>query len=297
MTRMHANEISLTADQVKRIVSEQFPRWRHLEIAPVRSSGTENRIFRLGDRLSARFPLVVDDPEKVLDHLLIEAEAEREILGRTRVPTPEPVALGQASSEYPAPWAVKTWLPGRPAIDADLSGSTAFVRDVVELITEVRSLPVRGRSHRGYGRGGDLRFAEDWMDGCFSRSDRLLDVPRLRDLWRELRELPRTDADVMTHGDVLPTNLLVDGEALVGVLDVGGLGPADPALDLMSAWNLFDQERRQLLRDALECSDLEWARGRAWAFQQAMGTVWYYRESNPAMSEMGRRALVRILEE
>jgi hypothetical protein len=27
-----------------------------------------------------------------------------------------------------------------------------------------------------------------------------------------------------------------------------------------------------------------WERGKAWAFEQAMGAVWHYAESNPAMS-------------
>lgn len=30
------------------------------------------------------------------------------------------------------------------------------------------------------------------------------------------------------------------------------------------------------------------------AFEQALGVVWYYAESNPTMSEMGRRTLSRI---
>ncbi|MFC5815422.1 hypothetical protein [Nonomuraea harbinensis] len=38
-----------------------------------------------------------------------------------------------------------------------------------------------------------------------------------------------------------------------------------------------------------------WERGRAWAFQQAMGAVWYYAETNRAMSRMGRRTLDRVL--
>ncbi|TCO49984.1 hypothetical protein EV646_10255 [Kribbella antiqua] len=41
--------------------------------------------------------------------------------------------------------------------------------------------------------------------------------------------------------------------------------------------------------------DLEWERGKAWAFAQAMGLVWYYVKSNAAMSRMGRRSLERIL--
>jgi aminoglycoside phosphotransferase (APT) family kinase protein len=111
-----------------------------------------------------------------------------------------------------------------------------------------------------------------------------------------MRDLPRSAAaDVMTHGDLIPGNVLVSSGRLAGVLDVGGLGPADPALDLVSAWHLLAAGPRQVLREDLGCDDLEWERGKAWAFEQAMGAVWYYVESNPVMSRMGRRTLERIM--
>jgi aminoglycoside phosphotransferase (APT) family kinase protein len=79
------------------------------------------------------------------------------------------------------------------------------------------------------------------------------------------------------------------------VIDVGGLGPADPALDLICAWHLLDDGPRRVLREALASDDLEWARSQAWVFQQALGLVWYYAETNPTMSRLGRRALERVL--
>jgi aminoglycoside phosphotransferase (APT) family kinase protein len=114
-------------------------------------------------------------------------------------------------------------------------------------------------------------------------------------MWGVLRELPPKASDVMTHGDLIPGNVLVCDGRLAGVIDVGGLGPADPALDLVAAWHLLEAGPRQVLRDDLDCDDLEWQRGKAWAFEQAMGVVWYYVESNPAMSLMGQRTLRRIL--
>lgn len=82
---------------------------------------------------------------------------------------------------------------------------------------------------------------------------------------------------------------------LAGVLDVGGLGPADPALDLVGAWHLLDAAARKVFRESLRPDELQWQRGRAWAFQQAMGLVWYYADSNPPMSRVGRRTLDRLL--
>jgi aminoglycoside phosphotransferase (APT) family kinase protein len=73
---------------------------------------------------------------------------------------------------------------------------------------------------------------------------------------------------------------------------------ADAARELAGAstvWHLLDAVRREVLRDALGCSEVQWRRGMAWAFQQSMGLVWYYAESNPSMSRWGRRTLDRLL--
>ena len=75
----------------------------------------------------------------------------------------------------------------------------------------------------------------------------------------------------------------------------GGLGPAAPALDLVAGWHLLEAGPRRSFRDSLGSEEAEWQRGRAWAFQQAMGAVWYYQHSNPAMYHLGRRSLERIL--
>jgi aminoglycoside phosphotransferase (APT) family kinase protein len=99
----------------------------------------------------------------------------------------------------------------------------------------------------------------------------------------------------MSHQDLIPANLLVDGERLTGVLDCGGFGPADPALDLVAGWHLLDAGPRAVLRTALQCDDTQWLRGKAWALEQAMGLVWYYRSSHPEMSALGRSTVARIL--
>jgi aminoglycoside phosphotransferase (APT) family kinase protein len=174
--------------------------------------------------------------------------------------------------------------------------SSAFAHDLAEFIADVREIDTRGRPFRGTGRGGHLPDHDEWMRTCFTRSESVLDVAPLRRAWAELRELPRgPEPDVMTHGDLIPGNVLVAEGRLAGVIDVGGLGPADPALDLVGAWHLLEAGPREILRADLRCDDLEWARGMAWAFEQAMGVVWYYADSNPPMSTMGRRTLNRIM--
>jgi aminoglycoside phosphotransferase (APT) family kinase protein len=294
--QMHANQLEVSVEMVHALVVEQFPEWRSLPVRSIATHGTVNAIFRLGDHLAARFPLEPRDVPLTRRWLESEADAARELVDRTRFPTPKPVALGEPGAGYPLPWSVQTWVPGVVATDEDPGESVAFAHDVAEFISDVRGIDTRGRMFGGKGRGGDLQSHDEWMETCFDRSEDLLDVARLRRMWSVLRQLPRgTGADVMTHGDLIPGNVLVSDGHLAGVLDVGGLGPADQALDLVSAWHLLGAGPRRVLRADLGCDDLEWERGKAWAFEQAMGVVWYYVESNPAMSRMGQRTLARIL--
>jgi aminoglycoside phosphotransferase (APT) family kinase protein len=293
--QMHEGQLAVSAEMVRQLVAEQFPEWRRLLVMGVASTGTVNAIFRIGDQLVARFPLQFGDAVSTREWLESEAAAARELLGRTRFATPEVVALGQPGEGYPLPWSVQTWLSGVTAADDDPGESVAFAHDLAEFISGVRAIDTRGRTFRGTGRGGDLQTHDSFVQTCLDRSEQLLDVPRLRQLWSRMRTLPRTAADTMTHGDLVLGNVLVCDGRLAGIIDVGGLGPADPALDLVGAWHLLEAAPRQALRRDLRCDDLEWERGKAWAFQQAMGLVWYYIDSNPAMSRMGQRTLQRIL--
>lgn len=100
---MHPGQVTVTAEVVRRLVGDQFPEWSGLPVATVASAGTVNALFRVGDRLVARFPLAAEyaDAER-------EVRAAREILGRTRFPTPVPIAVG-------APWSASLPRP-EPAI-------------------------------------------------------------------------------------------------------------------------------------------------------------------------------------
>ncbi len=292
---MHDDQLTVSRHAVRELVREQFPHWRGLAVRTVASDGTMNAVFRIGSHLVARFPLRYDVPDEILTVLKREAEAARELAACSTVATPLPVALGAPGPGYPLPWAVETWVPGRVAARAAPERSSAFAGDLARFITGLRAADTRGRRFSGQCRGGHLPDHDAWMETCFQRSEQLLDVPALRRLWQEFRRLPRAAPDVMSHGDLVPGNVLVRGGRLVGVVDCGGFGPADPSLDLVCAWHLLERAPRELLRRELGCGELEWARGAAWSFEQAMGLVWYYADSKPTLSQLGRRTLDRVL--
>jgi len=295
--RMHEDQIEIAADTVANLVAYQFPHWRTLQIRPVTSYGTVNVLFRLGDELILRFPMQLGDPAEKRLSLAAEADAARRLLGRVPVATPDPVAFGEPGYGYPLPWSVYRWLPGTIASDAAVAGSADFARDLAGFVAALRSMDTEGRTFHGRGRGGLLPGQDDYVASCLSRSRGLIDVDALAQLWQRLRSTPRAkEADLWTHGDLMPGNLLVQAGRLSAVIDIGGLAPADPAVDLMPAWNLFHPEARDAYRAALGVADAEWDRGKGWALVQAIGCLHYYRATNPVMSETARRTLNSLLQ-
>ncbi|MCF1473779.1 MULTISPECIES: aminoglycoside phosphotransferase family protein [Rhizobium/Agrobacterium group] len=294
---MHSDQININAAHVRDLIADQFPQFRGEEIIELETAGTANAIFRIGAKHAARFPLRMMDPAECSRLLEAEARASAEFNECCLFPSPKPVGIGRQSSDYPLPWYVQTWIEGQIATPTGLCNSPVFALDLVRLIITLRTANLNGRTFEGRGRGGNLTDHDGWMEVCFSKSEHLLDVDHLRSMWRSLRELPSPNREVMSHKDIIPTNLLVNGEHLVGVLDTGGFAPADPSLDLVAGWHLLDRDTRAAFREGLQVDDLEWHRGAAWAFQQAMGLVWYYKDTNPIMADLGRSTISRLIED
>ncbi|MGY6501920.1 MAG: aminoglycoside phosphotransferase family protein [Acidimicrobiales bacterium] len=292
---MHDDQIPLDQEQVEALIADQRPELAGLDVVPVDGGGTVNAIYRVGDSVTARFPLRPDDPVRVLDRLRQEMAASAEFVAACPVAAPEPLHVGTPGGGFPMPWSTQSWVPGSTATPTSCAGSSQVARDLAELIVRLRRWETRGRRFAGTGRGGVLSDHDAWVETCIRRSEGLVDTEAMRTAWAVFRQLPREDPDVMSHADLIPTNLLVSDGRLVGVLDTGGFQAADPALDLVVAWHLFSDGPREQIRRALGCGDLEWERGKAWAFQQAAGAYWYYRDTNAAMAAMGRTTLERLL--
>lgn len=291
---MHEDQLHIDAAVARELIDESFPEFRAEPLQAVNSSGTVNAIYRVGDHAVARFPLQSGDPDGVTSWLRAEATASRAFVEQCPFPTPQPLGIGRAGHSYPLPWSMHTWLVGSVATPTGLEASDAFARDVAVLLASLRQADTRGRRFSGVGRGGVLGDHDAWLETCFAHSGGLLDVAVLRSMWRKLRMLRPADSVVMSHTDLTPANILVNGERIVGVLDAGGYGPADPALDLVAVWHLLDPKRRDIVRTHLHSDREEWLRGAGWAFAQALGLVWYYQHTNPTMSELGKNTLQRL---
>lgn len=294
---MHADEVPVDVDRVRRLLAAQHPQWATLPIAPVTSSGTDHALFRLGDELCVRLPRVASAAAQV--------DKERAWLPRLapRLPLaiPAPRAIGAPGDGHPWGWSVQRWLPG---VDA----ATASIRDDVEaagalgaFVVALRACDASGAPPHGahnFGRGAPLADRDDAVRAALAalRDGDGVDVDAARAAWHEARSTPpHAGAPTWVHGDLAPGNLLVDGGRLSAVIDFGGLAVGDPAVDVMAAWTVFDGAARDAFRAAIACDDATWARGRGWALSVALIQIPYYRQTNRALVGHARRTIDAVV--
>ncbi len=133
---MHADEVEIQADLVRRLLSTQFPRWAELPLERVRSSGTDHAIYRLGGDMSVRLPRI---------HWAV-GQAEKEwtwfpkLAPQLPLAIPTPLAKGQPGEGYPYPWLVSPWIEGADATAEHLRDLREAAVDLAHFIRALQRI-------------------------------------------------------------------------------------------------------------------------------------------------------------
>jgi aminoglycoside phosphotransferase (APT) family kinase protein len=288
--RMHADEVDIDAELVRRLIAQQFPRLTDLPIRAVHSTGTVNAIYRLGAHLCARLPRM-QSWAKDLDR---EWHWLPRLSPHLSMQIPEPFALGRPTSEYPFSWAIYRWIDGQPYADDLVDDEQRAAEDLARFVVELRrSDPVEGAP-----RGGRKPLAElDAVTREAIESARgAIDSNGAVTVWERALKAPVWEGTpVWIHTDLLRPNLLVHGGRLRAVIDFGGIGVGDPAADVIAAWSVFGGRGRAVFRSALDVDDGTWNRARGFALHQAALIIPYYRETNPGFVALAKRTIEEIL--
>jgi aminoglycoside phosphotransferase (APT) family kinase protein len=289
--KMHEGEIDIDIALVRRLVTRQFPHLAEKPIMVVRSTGTVNAIFRLGHDLYVRLPRVgtwAEDIEREWTWL-------PKLAPHISLRIPKPFAKGEPTDWYPHPWAIYHWLEGAP-YQADLIDDERQVaRDLANFIVELRNADMRGAP-----RGGRRPLIElDAVTRSAIQSSRgVIDAVAVSAAWALALASPPWDRKlVWIHGDLLKSNLLVQDGRLCAIIDFGGVGIGDPAMDVVPAWSVFSQAGRETFRQALDVDDDTWRRARGYALHQALLIIPYYPSTNPEFVTMAKRTIEEILSE
>ena len=287
--KMHDGEVDIDADLVGRLVAEQFPHLADLPITEVRSTGTVNAIYRLGDRLCARLPRVAEwAPD--LDR---EWRWLPELAPRLPLRVPEPVWRGRPGGSYPFSWAIYGWIDGQPYADELVDDERRAAEDLARFVVDLRRIdPV------GAPRGGrrPLRELDAVTREVIESARGVIDGDAAVAAWeRALRAPAWAGSPVWIHSDLLRPNVLVLDGRVCAVIDFGGVGLGDPAADVIAAWSVFGRAGRGVFRAALEVDDGTWERARGFALHQAALIVPYYGETNPGFAASARRTIEEVL--
>ncbi|HYH35825.1 MAG TPA: aminoglycoside phosphotransferase family protein [Nocardioides sp.] len=293
MTRMHDEQVDVDADVVRRLLRDQFPEWADVPITPVAESGSDHALFRLGEHLVARMPVIAWADG--------QAAAEARWLPRLApalpVEVPVPVALGKPDADYPFGWSVHPWVEG-DRLDPTSLDRRELARDLAELVAALRACDTDG-APLSDGRGAPLhRPARDQRTReSLERAADVIDAPAALRVWEEAQAAPAWEGPLTwLHGDLTPGNLIVRDGWLSGVVDWAPT-TGDPAVELHSAYQLFDPVTRGVYRDTLADDDATWLRARGWAVSIAATEIPYYRETRPEFAARSIAAIEAVLAE
>ncbi len=293
--KMHADEADINISLVSRLLAAQFPQWADLPIEPVKSAGTDNAIYRLGDDMAVRLPRIQASAGQV--------DKEQRWLPRLApllpLAIPVPLAKGMPGEGYPWHWSVYQWLEGENATIATIADPGQAARELAQFITALHRIDPTGGPLPGphnFFRGVPLAMRDAETRAAIVSLRSMLDIDALIAAWEAaLQTSAWHDPPVWIHADLAPLNLLVRQGRLSAVIDFGGLGVGDPACDLIVAWNFLSAETRDLFRAVLAVDDATWARGRGWALSVALIALPYYQSTNPVLASVSRRTIDEVL--
>ena len=279
---MHPDEIPTDVPLVRRLLATQFPQWADLPMRPVRSAGSDNAIYRLGDDMAVRLPRRTGRTVESLDK---EYEWLPRLAPLLPLAVPVPLGKGAPDEDYPCGWAVYRWLEGETATIERFADARQAATDLARFLTALQGIDATGGPRPGehnFFRGVPLAARDAGVRSAIASLHGEMDVGAVTAAWEAALRAPEWDEPpVWIHGDFADGNLLAERGRFSAVIDWGGLAVADPACDLIAAWSFLPTDAREIFRTALSVDDATWARGRGWALSVALIALPYYWTTNP----------------
>ena len=288
--RLHDDQFHIDEELVARLLAGQHPMLADLPISRVESTGTVNALFRIGDDLCARLPLL----ERWAKSLRNEVRWLPWLGERISLRIPEPLFGGEPVAWYPFQWAVFRWIDGATYADALVDDEREAARTLATFVNELSSIEIARDAPMG-GRD-PLRALDVGTREAIRASNGVIDRDGAMAAWDRALLAPAWDGrPSWIHCDLLRPNLLVDGGRLTAVIDFGGVGIGDPATDVIAAWAVFGPAGRAAYRASLDVDDGTWERARGIALHQAALIIPYYAQTNPGFVSLAKRTVEEIL--
>lgn len=293
--KMHIDEVDTDESLVRRMVDAQFPQWARLPIKPVPSAGTSNALYRLGDEMVVRLPRTPSASEQVDK----EQRWLPKIAPLLPLAIPYPLAAGTPGEGYPWHWSVYPWRAGEDASVTPVADAHQTAIALAEFILALHQIDPMGGPPPGehnFFRGVPLAMRDSETRATIASLHGRFNTDLMVEVWKISLEAPVWNAPpCWIHGDLIPTNLLIQNGRLNAVIDFGGLGVGDPACDMLVAWTFLSAETRDIFRSTLVVDEATWTRGRGWALSFGLIAFEYYQETNPILAGIAKRSIEEAL--
>lgn len=125
-------------DLACKLIAEQCPEYAHLPITDVEKQGHDNRTYRLGPDMLIRIPTA--------ENYALKIPKEQELLPqsgkRLSLSIPVPIKMGNPSRDFPYPFSIYKWLPGKSITLLTLTDQEKefFAFDLAKFLKELQAI-------------------------------------------------------------------------------------------------------------------------------------------------------------
>ncbi|MDX2050634.1 MAG: aminoglycoside phosphotransferase family protein [Rickettsiaceae bacterium] len=297
-----------TLDLARKLISDQFPEYSHLLIKDVEKQGHDNRTYRLGGDMLIRMPTAKTYALKVPK----EQELLPKLAKHLSVSIPAPIKMGKPSTDYPYPFSIYEWLPGKSInlltlTDQDkeqLAFDLAKFLKELQAITDVKG-PESGQHN--WWRGYHVSIYDKGAREQIAELAEIIDAGQALALWDKACATKWDKKPVWIHGDFAIGNILMenhdeahrakaDGGKLSAVIDFGGAAVGDPACDLVIAWTYLSGKARDNFISEMDMDTDTWLRSRAWTLWKATFELCQIADKNSPEAQIQKQIIDEVVE-
>jgi aminoglycoside phosphotransferase (APT) family kinase protein len=293
---MNDKSIMPTLDLAHNLIAEQFPEYADLPITDVEKQGHDNRTYRLGEHMLIRMPTAADYALKVPK----EQELLPGLAKRLSVSIPAPIKMGKTSADYPYPFSIYKWLPGKSINLLTLTDQDKeqLAADLAKFLKELQAItdfegPEPGQHN--WWRGDHVSVYDKGAREQIAELADFIDVAKALALWDRACETKWDKKPVWIHGDFAIGNILMDSGKLSAVIDFGGTAVGDPACDLVIAWTYLSGKARETFISEMDMDVDTWLRVGAWALWKATFELCQIADKNSPEADLQKRIIYEVM--
>ncbi|MCS5708651.1 aminoglycoside phosphotransferase family protein [Candidatus Berkiella cookevillensis] len=293
-----SQSFDITSELAQKLINNQFPKYAHLPISAVEKQGHDNRTYRLGSELLIRMPTA--------ESYALKVPKEQDLLPKlapyltTNIPVP--IKMGLASKDYPYPFSIYKWLPGKSVnllvLNDKVKETLAF--DLAKFLKALQNIKNVEGPHPGqhnWWRGDHVSVYDKGAREQIAELTDIIDGTKAINLWERACKTKWHKPPVWIHGDFAIGNMLLQNDKLSAIIDFGGIAIGDPACDLVIAWTFLKSNARDTFIREMSLDKDTWLRARAWALWKASFELCQIKDKNSVEAFEQKRIIEEIFYE